>query len=198
MLVFTSYLVNNLKMTTKTSKIVLFKLRWHHSSDLSRPSGGKRLLPVWCSGDCITRTNTADQGRLLFDIKTGSYQVRKRKTVLDSGFHSMDSRFLLTVEFRIPWAVFGISIPGFWIPHVKFPGFLNPDSLTNWIAVAKLQSSICGWRVSGSLPQRPLPSPHHLKESQSATREEIMDQFRFLGNCPPTPPLTQHFAPSEK
>ena len=23
------------------------------------------------------------------------------------------------------------------------------------------------------------------------------DQFRFLGNCPPTPPLTQHFAPSE-
>ena len=25
-----------------------------------------------------------------------------------------------------------------------------------------------------------------------------LDQFRFLGNCPPTPPLTQHFAPSKK
>ena len=25
-----------------------------------------------------------------------------------------------------------------------------------------------------------------------------LDQFRFLGNCPPTPPLTQHFALSEK
>ena len=26
----------------------------------------------------------------------------------------------------------------------------------------------------------------------------IMDQLRFLRNCPPTPPLTQHFALSEK
>ena len=25
-----------------------------------------------------------------------------------------------------------------------------------------------------------------------------LDQFRFLGNCPPTPPLTQHFAPSKQ
>ena len=24
-----------------------------------------------------------------------------------------------------------------------------------------------------------------------------MDQFRFLGNCPPTPPLSHHFALSE-
>ena len=27
---------------------------------------------------------------------------------------------------------------------------------------------------------------------------KIGDQFKFLGNCPPTPPLTQHFALSEK
>ena len=26
---------------------------------------------------------------------------------------------------------------------------------------------------------------------------KVMGQFRFLGNCPPTLPLTQHFAPSE-
>jgi len=25
-----------------------------------------------------------------------------------------------------------------------------------------------------------------------------LDQFRFQGNCPPTPPLTQHFATNEK
>ena len=24
------------------------------------------------------------------------------------------------------------------------------------------------------------------------------DRFRFLGNCPPTPPLSQHFALSER
>ena len=28
--------------------------------------------------------------------------------------------------------------------------------------------------------------------------EENTDQLRFLGNGPPTPPLTQHFALSEK
>ena len=27
--------------------------------------------------------------------------------------------------------------------------------------------------------------------------EGLRDQLRFLGNCPPTPPVTQHFAPSE-
>ena len=27
--------------------------------------------------------------------------------------------------------------------------------------------------------------------------EDAIDQLRFLGNCPPTPPLTQNFAPSE-
>ena len=26
---------------------------------------------------------------------------------------------------------------------------------------------------------------------------DVSDQFRFLGNCPPPPPLTQHFAPNE-
>ena len=27
--------------------------------------------------------------------------------------------------------------------------------------------------------------------------EDAIDQFRFLGNCPPTPPLTQNSVPSE-
>ena len=31
------------------------------------------------------------------------------------------------------------------------------------------------------------------------TSENDLDQFRFLRNCPPTPPLSQHFVPvSEK
>ena len=28
--------------------------------------------------------------------------------------------------------------------------------------------------------------------------KKASDQFRFLGNCPPTPPLSHHFAQSEK
>ena len=28
--------------------------------------------------------------------------------------------------------------------------------------------------------------------------DENADKFRFLGNCPPTPPLSQHFALSER
>ena len=34
----------------------------------------------------------------------------------------------------------------------------------------------------------------------SSVQEDLhseTDQFRFQGNCPPTPPLTQHFAPTE-
>ena len=29
-------------------------------------------------------------------------------------------------------------------------------------------------------------------------RIDIMDHYTLLGNCPPTPPLSQHFALSEK
>ena len=28
--------------------------------------------------------------------------------------------------------------------------------------------------------------------------QKALDQFRFLGNCPPTPPLSHHFSLSEK
>ena len=27
---------------------------------------------------------------------------------------------------------------------------------------------------------------------------ESLDHYKFVANCPPTPPLSQHFAPSEK
>ena len=36
------------------------------------------------------------------------------------------------------------------------------------------------------------------KQRQLQGNEGILDQFRFQGNCPRTPPLTQHFALSEK
>ena len=28
--------------------------------------------------------------------------------------------------------------------------------------------------------------------------DDLLEEFRFLENCPPTPPLSQHFALSEK
>ena len=31
----------------------------------------------------------------------------------------------------------------------------------------------------------------------SSCRPQLMDHFAFLGNCPPTPPLSQHFALSK-
>ena len=31
-----------------------------------------------------------------------------------------------------------------------------------------------------------------------ASLKNAFDEFRFLGNCPPTPPLSQHYALSEK
>ena len=30
------------------------------------------------------------------------------------------------------------------------------------------------------------------------TKKKELDHYTFLGNCPCTPPLSQHFAPSEK
>ena len=35
------------------------------------------------------------------------------------------------------------------------------------------------------------------KASKANYHEDKRDQFRFLGNCPPTPPLSQHLAQSE-
>ena len=37
-----------------------------------------------------------------------------------------------------------------------------------------------------------------LSRESTSTAEESRDQFWCLGNCPPTPPQTQHFAPSKK
>ena len=33
---------------------------------------------------------------------------------------------------------------------------------------------------------------------KSSSNKNNKDQFKFLGNCPPTPPLSQRFALSEK
>ena len=43
----------------------------------------------------------------------------------------------------------------------------------------------------------PLPLPSAKKPAQDSQNDN-WDQFRFLGNCPPTPPLSTHFALSEK
>ena len=46
-----------------------------------------------------------------------------------------------------------------------------------------------------------LNDPPHFLEERTRTFFDIQgnsDQFRFLGNCQPTPPLRRHFAQSEK
>ena len=77
-----------------------------------------------------------------------SLHVRESKTVLDSGFHAVDSGFQLldstsfSVElgFRIPNLYSGLEGPGFQIPQAKrfldsgfqvqkFAGLRNPDTL---------------------------------------------------------------------
>ena len=83
--------------------------------------------------------------------------VRESKTLLDSGFHAVDSGFQLLDSRPFPaelwfwiWIVSGIpdsytcipdskaqdsrfhkqKFPRFWISNAKFPGFRNPDSFT--------------------------------------------------------------------
>ena len=88
--------------------------------------------------------------RYLFSVSltSDSRHVRESKTVLDPGFHAVDSRFQVLdftlfqwnldsgfqsfVGFRIPWAVF--RIPKFRIPDSTSKSFLdsvfrNPDYL---------------------------------------------------------------------
>ena len=49
-----------------------------------------------------------------------------------------------------------------------------------------------------SLPERPPGNAHLLFKEILNEGKLKSDQFRFLGNCPPTPPLSQHFALNEK
>ena len=39
---------------------------------------------------------------------------------------------------------------------------------------------------------------HPLKGAVPRDLTKFKDHYTFLGNCPPTPPLSQHFALSEK
>ena len=63
--------------------------------------------------------------------------VSKSNTVLDSGFHAVDSEFLIlnsglqsSVGFSIPWTVFRIPMQDSGFRERKFPSFRNPDYLT--------------------------------------------------------------------
>ena len=39
---------------------------------------------------------------------------------------------------------------------------------------------------------------HILKDTADYSLGSLYDHYTFLGNCPPTSPLSQHFAVSEK
>ena len=100
--------------------------------------------------DLLVNVRSCKGWNILFCSIKGLPHVRESKTVLDSGFHTvnsslcqwnLDSGFHLFVGFQIPWAVFWI--PKSRIPHStskillnsgfqkqKFPRFLNQNSLT--------------------------------------------------------------------
>ena len=53
--------------------------------------------------------------------------------------------------------------------------------------------------LEGSITSRCLVNETaSLSQTERRAAEIEADQFRFLGNCPPTPPLSHHFALSEK
>ena len=64
------------------------------------------------------------------------------------------------------------------------------------IIISSSSSSIviifCSLCTMYSIQLKPLD-----KASKANYHEDNRDQFRFLGNCPPTPPLSQHLAQSE-
>ena len=57
--------------------------------------------------------------------------------------------------------------------------------------------------ISGRSSVEDRADTHHnrgvvLKNNGQECSPQGLDQFRFLGNCPPTPPLSHHFVLSEK
>ena len=53
------------------------------------------------------------------------------------------------------------------------------------------------FEVSGGLGRCCVALHHGIVLGTPTLVLDVSDQFRFLGNCPPTPPLTQHFASTE-
>ena len=88
----------------------------------------KRYLPnkMMLSGDVITSDGKIDP--VLW--ARNSPHVRETKTILDSGFHAMDSGFQSWIPDLFQWNLDPDSKAqdsGFHMK--KFPGFRNPDSL---------------------------------------------------------------------
>ena len=54
------------------------------------------------------------------------------------------------------------------------------------------------WPDCETRPTMHDPTVSFIESADCLLYKKLLDQFRFLGNCPPTPHLSQHFALSEK
>ena len=128
----------------------------------------------------------------------------KVKTLTHSGFwnsHFLYQWLLLPATFLL--------VPHFPNPNVsQYCAFLPSFAITLWV---KISVSFPSWtplmrpnlqfihlRETTGIPAFFLEEFSSPSQGQGLFRTIFMDQFKFLGNFPPTPPLTQHFALSEK
>ena len=104
------------------------------------------------------------------------------------GARSLESGKSSTVESGIGEVLArGILKPGLWNPEYSSR---NPESHL-WLAYPESKFHVT------KNPQSSTWEPE--SHSMDSRIQHYLDQLRFLGNSPPnTPPLSQHFAPSEK
>ena len=159
--------------------------RRHWTQWLCKTLEGKQSV-LWAMSKWWVGLNKRTRLRFVFPGQLWSLRcvhVSWSKTVFDSWFHAVVSGFQvlesgLSVELglRIPIAS-GIPNSLSYTPDSKAhdSGFdkKNFDSAFH-------KQNFTGFRI-----------PFYL------TWGEYWDHFTFLGNCPPTPPVRQHFAPSK-
>ena len=57
---------------------------------------------------------------------------------------------------------------------------------------------VCSPLAEASLPAEYQEKRDLSQQGRECEVQKMLDQFRFLGKCPPTPPLSHHSALSEK
>ena len=65
---------------------------------------------------------------------------------------------------------------------------------TSWLLTSVAED------LNSGLPRTNLGPPDYKSSVLTVPSRchQVADHYKFLGNCPPTPPLNQHFALSEK
>ena len=71
------------------------------------------------------------------------------------------------------------------------------ESLANFFTCEFMRTSLTGEVTPSNSPRRTVNEAMIIYSNNNAQVENL-DHYSFPGNCPPTPPLSQHFALSEK